>query len=89
MKRGALAAVLVLAPLAAKAGTPLDDLIQPVAGQQACFLRVYKPDHLKAHPRQRTKSIAVWMKYEKLGGGTPGLALNVSLGITMRMGRAG
>ena len=42
------------------------------------------PDHLKAHPRQRTKSIAVWMKYEKLGGGTPGLALNVSLGITMR-----
>ena len=84
MKRGALAAVLVLAPLAAKAGTPLDDLIEPVAGQQACFLRVYKPDHLKAHPRQRTKSIAVWMKYEKLGGGTPGLALNVSLGITMR-----
>lgn len=81
MKRIALATVVALAPFAASAATPLDDLIEPVEGKQACFIRVYKPDHLKAHPKQKTKSINVWLKYEKFGGA---VTLGIALGITMR-----
>ncbi|MEW6451807.1 MAG: hypothetical protein AB1490_14215 [Pseudomonadota bacterium] len=81
MKRIALAAVAALAPFAASAATPLDDLIAPVEGKEACFIRVYKPDHLKTHPKQKTKSINVWLKYEKFGGA---VALGIALGITMR-----
>lgn len=84
MKRIALAILVALAPVAASAASPLDDVIEPVAGKDACFLRVYKPDHLKAHPKQKTKSIVLHMKYEPLGGGAPGIGLNIALGITTR-----
>lgn len=84
MKRIALAAVVALTPYAASAGTPLDDLIEPIEGKEACFIRVYKPDHLKANPKQKTKTINIWMKYEPIGGGVPGVALGIALGITMR-----
>lgn len=88
MRRIALAAALALAAIPARAATPLDDLLEPVDGKDACFIRVYKPDHLKAHPKQKTLTINVWLKYEKLGGGAPGLKLGNAVGITMRGDKA-
>jgi hypothetical protein len=70
--------------LPAKAATPLDDLIEPAAGKQACFIRIYDHPHLKAHPKQKTRAIVVWMKYDAIGGGVPGVSLAVSLAITQR-----
>lgn len=63
---------------------PLDNVIERTEGKEACFIRVYKPDHLKAHPKQKTQVINVWMKYEKAIGGTPGITLNMALGVTQR-----
>ena len=50
------------------AETPLDDLIKPELNSAACFTRVYDAAHLRAHPRQKTAAITVWMKYENFGG---------------------
>jgi hypothetical protein len=88
MKRIALATAIALAPFAASAATPFDNVIEPVEGKEACFTRVYKPDHLKAHPKQQTQTITVWMKYEKAVPNEPALALHVSIGLTQRGDRA-
>lgn len=88
MKQLALAAALVLAPFVANAASPLDELIEPVAGQEACFIRVYRPDHLKAHPQQKTQTINVWMKYQPIPGVVSGVALYIALGITQRGDKA-
>ena len=70
--------------LPAQAASPLDDLIKPEQGSSACFTRVYEAAHLRAHPRQKTAAMTVWLKYEPIGGGVQGIALNVALGITQR-----
>ncbi len=59
------AAFLCLVPICATA-TPLDDLIKPVAGNSACFTRVYDADHLRQNPQQKVTSMTVWLMY-----GTP------------------
>jgi hypothetical protein len=79
-----VAGLMMLACPPARAANPLDDLIEPVAGKSACFTRVYDAAHLKRNPRQKTTAMTVWMKYESLGGGTPGIALGVSLAIAQR-----
>ena len=79
-----LAAVLVMLCLPAQAASPLDDLIKPEQGSSACFTRVYEAAHLRAHPRQKTAAMTVWLKYEPIGSGVQGIALNVALGITQR-----
>src|SRR5665213_1047920 len=57
--------VLALTAVAARAATPLDDLIQPVDDKTACFTRVYDASHLKAHPKQKTTSMTVWLRYDR------------------------
>jgi len=79
-----LVAWLSLAPLQARAATPLDDLIEPAAGKSACFIRVYGADHLRRNPRQKTRSMTVWLKYQPAGPGVPGVALGLGLEISLR-----
>lgn len=83
MKRIALAVAVAFAPFAANAQTPIDDWIGPNEGASACFIRVYKPDHLKAHPKQKTKTITVWIKYDPAKGPLS-RAFDLALGITTR-----
>jgi hypothetical protein len=66
----------------AKAAGPLDDLIAPVDGKSACFVRAYDAKHLRSHPRQKTVSMIVWLSYESAGSSVPGL--NVALGLAQR-----
>jgi hypothetical protein len=73
------AALLTASP--ASAATPLDDLIKPELNSSACFTRVYDAAHLRAHPKQKTAAMTVWMKYEDAGGV---MALAVALAITQR-----
>ena len=75
-----LVAMLLAAP-PVLAATPLDDLIKPELNAGACFTRVYDATHLRAHPRQKTTAMTVWMKYENFGGN---MALAVSLAIAQR-----
>jgi hypothetical protein len=79
-----VAGLIILACPPARAASPLDELIEPAAGKSACFTRVYDVAHLKRNPRQKTTAMRVWMKYQSLGGGTPGIALAMSLAITRR-----
>jgi hypothetical protein len=80
------AALVALALTAApgRAATPLDDLVQPVDDKTACFTRVYDAAHLKAHPKQKTTSMTVWLRYDKAPDATDG---TVNLG--MALGRRG
>ena len=57
---------VVLPSVIAGAGrqTPLDDLIKPELNSSACFTRVYDAAHLRAHPKQKTTAMTVWLKYE-------------------------
>ena len=85
----ALARLILASPApliasAALAATPLDDLIEPAAGQSACFTRVYDGDHLRRNPQQRTAAITVWLSYEQMGGSPPGIGLGLGLGISRR-----
>jgi hypothetical protein len=84
-KRIAFAAALVMhVSSPAQAANPLDDLIKPEVGSSACFSRVYDAAHLKAHPRQKTAAMTVWLKYgPPLSGGT-GVILSVALALTQR-----
>ena len=88
--RGALAAALIVLPLVAlarpvvSAGTPFDELLKPGLNNAACFTRVYDAAHLRAHPNQQTTAMTVRLKYVAIGGGLPGLALSVSLGMVRR-----
>jgi hypothetical protein len=66
----------------ARAANPLDDLIAPVDGKSACFVRAYDAAHLRSHPRQKTVSMTVWLSYESAGSKVPGL--NVALGLAQR-----
>lgn len=68
----------------ARAETPFDETIKPEQNNTACFTRVYDATHLRAHPKQKTAAITVWLKYVALGGGTPGIALSTSLAIVQR-----
>jgi hypothetical protein len=79
-------AIALIAAGAASAAyaTPLDDLIKPEAGNSACFSRVYDADHLRQHPKQRTKAVAVRLKYDKPDQPDVGIALEVGLGITQK-----
>ena len=88
--RGALAAALIVLPLVAmarpadSAGTPFDELLKPELNNAACFTRVYDTAHLRAHPKQQTTAMTIRLKYVEIGGGVPGLALSVSLGMVRR-----
>ena len=92
--RGALTAALVvmssvpLARPAVSAGTPFDELLKPELNNAACFTRIYDAAHLRAHPKQQTTAMTVWLKYVAIGGGVSGLAFSVSLGIVRRRRRA-
>jgi hypothetical protein len=74
-------AIALIAGPPAFAATPLDDLIKPELNSAACFTRVYDAAHLKAHPKQTTAAMTVWMKYEEFGGV---MALAMSLALTRR-----
>jgi hypothetical protein len=84
------AVLLAAAPAAALAGpavtpgTPFDELIKQEKGSAACFARVYDAEHLRAHPKQQTTAMTVWLRYESAGPGVDGLALAVSLGMLRR-----
>src|SRR5450759_676107 len=69
---------------AARAESPLDDLIARKIGNSACFTRVYDADHLRKHPKQTTTSMAVWLAYEELPGVPEGLALGLGLAISRK-----
>jgi hypothetical protein len=66
----------------ARAAGPLDDLIAPVDGKSACFVRAYDANHLRRHRQQKTVSMTVWLSYESAGSNVPGL--NVALGLAQR-----
>ena len=68
----------------ASAANPLDDLIEPVNGKSACFIRVYDADHLRRNPKQKTRSMTVWLSYELIGGDSSGAGLTVALGLMLR-----
>ena len=82
----ALGAIVLLAGLSAMTGvqatSPLDDVIEPKPASKACFTRVYDADHLRKNPKQTTKSIAVWLVYDKAQGDPPVL-VPPSLGIAI------
>ena len=88
--RGVLTAALIvmssvlLARPAVSAGTPFDELLKPELNNAACFTRIYDAAHLRAHPKQQTTAMTVWLKYVAIGGGVPGLSLSVSLAIVRR-----
>jgi hypothetical protein len=75
---------IVVACLAsqARAAGPLDDLIAPVDGKSACFVRAYDATHLRRHRQQKTVSMTVWLSYESAGSNGPGL--KVALGLAQR-----
>ena len=75
---------IAIAPPSAGAANPLDDLIKPEKNNSACFTRVYDAAHLRAHPKQKTASMTVWLKYEPTGGAAPDLVLSVALSIVQR-----
>jgi hypothetical protein len=81
---GLAATLLTLANSPSRAANPLDDLIEPVAGKSACFTRVYDVAHLKAHPKQKTTAMTVWLKYETVGDSNPATVLAMSLAIIQR-----
>ena len=84
-KRIAFAAALVMHVCTpAQAANPLDDLIKPVVDSSACFTRVYDAAHLKAHPRQKTTAMTVWLKYRPPLSGGSGVILSLGLAITQR-----
>jgi hypothetical protein len=76
------AVAMVASPVAA--GTPFDELIRPEANASGCFTRVYDAGHLRQHPKQKITAMTVRLKYEPLGGASPGIGLSVSLGIKQR-----
>jgi hypothetical protein len=83
LRSGLIAASIALA-MPAKAATPLDALIRPVADASACFSRVYNAAHLRQHPRQTTTAMTIWLRYEPMQGGAPGLALDLGIAIHRR-----
>ena len=77
---GCLAALTTSQALAAN---PLDELIAPVDGKSACFVRAYDAAHLRRLPKQKTVSMTVWLSYETAAGiNVP--VLNVALGLSQR-----
>jgi hypothetical protein len=94
MRTTAAAALIVVlsstasAGPAVRAGSPFDELIKQEKGSAACFTRVYDAAHLRAHPKQRTTAMTMWLRYESPGPGVDGLALAVSLGMVRRGDRA-
>jgi hypothetical protein len=77
------AVVYGLLDTAALAATPLDRLIAPIDGKTACFTRIYDPAHLRAHPKQKTTAVAVWLTYQMPPGATDAI-LGVGLSVTQR-----
>ena len=77
---GCLAALTTSQALAAN---PLDELIAPVDGKSACFVRAYDAAHLRRLPKQKTVSMTVWLSYETAAGiNVP--VLNVAVGLSQR-----
>ena len=62
---GAAVAGCIVLTAPAQAASPLDELIEPVAGKSACFARVYDAAHLQRNPKQKTTAITVWLKYQQ------------------------
>jgi hypothetical protein len=82
-----LAPFALLAALAAgtaQAASPLDDLIAPVPGTSACFIRVYDADHLRKNPKQMTTSMTVRFAYDKEQGTPPALILGLGIAISRK-----
>jgi hypothetical protein len=80
---GAVALLSLAMASSAMAANPLDDLIKPQANNSACFSRVYDAAHLRAHPKQKTTAMTVWLKYEKAHSASD-LILGVALAIVQR-----
>jgi hypothetical protein len=78
----AIACLAAVTTSQARAAGPLDDLIAPVDGKSACFVRAYDAAHLRRHRQQKTVSMTVWLSYESAGSNVPGL--NVALGLAQR-----
>ena len=83
-RTGFAVALITLACSPTWAANPLDDLIKPQVGASACFSRVYDAAHLRAHPRQKTTAMTVWLKYRPPLSGGSGVILSVALAITQR-----
>jgi hypothetical protein len=80
----ALLAILMLATVA-RAASPLDDLIVPKAGTNACFTRVYTAEHLRRHPKQTTTAIAVRLSYvQEEHANPPTLSLGLGIAISRK-----
>jgi hypothetical protein len=78
-----VACLVALTTSQALAANPLDDLIAPVDGKSACFVRAYDAAHLRRLPKQKTVSMTVWLSYETAAGiNVP--VLNVALGLSQR-----
>jgi hypothetical protein len=73
-RRLSVATIVLLAASAARAASPLDDLVAPKPASSACFARVYDAEHLRKHPKQTTTSMAVRLAYDKAYGEPPVLA---------------
>ncbi len=84
LRRGlALATIALLAASAARAASPLDDLIARKPANNACFTRVYDADHLRKNPKQTTTSMAVSLAYDRAQGDPPVLTapdLGIAIG---------
>ena len=77
-----VACLAALTTSQALAANPLDELIAPVDGKSACFVRAYDAAHLRRLPKQKTVSMTVWLSYESAGSNVPGLY--VALGLSQR-----
>ena len=78
--------LLVVVSPTVHAASPLDDLIDPLADETACFTRVYDDAHLRRIPAQKTRSMTVLLKYERQppDSGVSGLALYIGIGLVQR-----
>ncbi|HZP79253.1 MAG TPA: hypothetical protein VFB45_24170 [Pseudolabrys sp.] len=84
MRAHGLGLLFLFAALAVQAAaSPLDDLLPRAAGKTACFSRVYDQAHLRAHPKQTTSAMTVWLRYDqpdpKIAAG-----LQINLALTRR-----
>jgi hypothetical protein len=77
-----VAAVLACSVAAPCGATPLDDMIAPRPATSACFTRTYDAAHLRSSPKQTTRSISVWLSYDKMIGEPPKL-MPPDLGISI------
>jgi len=64
MIRPVAVSIAILALGGGAAAAPLSRLIEPKAGNSACFVRDYDAAHLRRHPHQATQSIMISLKFD-------------------------